>query len=315
MKRHRLVVFFMFGLIAAAGWRLYGFQTERAIDPFYLNSLTEGEARFKAKSFGPAVVSLDIAAFGLTSRPADLGRVRLLLGLCHGYLGAREKIEPELKSAYALLGPDGIAKVDLPDWARKDLVKLLRSFNLGGSATAAEAKPPQAATVKQQAPVPAPPAAKAGTAPSPRDAGDKAAIEQAIRENPRQAAAYYRLASLHEEAGDRKSARRTYEDLLVKVPAEIRSCLEIGRLYYLDREYKNSEKWLERFLSLTAGVPTEARMTTAARAYLLLGAQAKGNGAKVRKLLQEKPALDRAAIETVALGSEDKTRLLRILGL
>lgn len=109
-------------------------QSAPQVDPFYLRSLAAGESQFRAKAFGPAASSLEIAAFGLHARPADLGRARLLLGLCRSFLGAKEKIEPELRAAAALLGPAGLVQAELPDWARTELAKLLRAYKIEASA-------------------------------------------------------------------------------------------------------------------------------------------------------------------------------------
>jgi hypothetical protein len=302
MKRYRCFACFVLFLLAVGGRASFAAQAGQDIDPFYLNALAAGEAHFKAKAFGQAVASLEIAAFGLFARPAELGRARLLQGLCHGYLGVREKIEPELRSAYALLGTDGLAKAEIPDWARADLVKLLKSYQLEAPATAALRT------------LPALPSSSGGGGLRPTPAaGDKAALERIIRENPRQAAAYFDLAAWHEAAGDLAAARRVYQNMLAKIPAEIRAYYETGRLFYLERGYKDAGKWLERYLGFTADLPADPRLVAAAKAYLILSAERRGDAAKVRTTLRLKPALDEAIVRSLDLSAADRDRLLRLL--
>lgn len=300
MKRYRWFACFLLFLLAVGGSASFAAQAGQDIDPFYLNALASGEAHFKAKAFGQAAASLEIAAFGLFARPAELGRARLLQGLCHGYLGVREKIEPELKSAYALLGMDGLAKAEIPDWARADLVKLLKSYQL---------EAPAAASPRT---LPAPPSSSGSLRPAP-EAGNNAALERIIRENPRQPAAYFDLAARHEAAGNSAAARRVYQNLLAKIPAEIRAYYETGRLFYLERVYKDAEKWLERYLGFTADLPADPRLVAAAKAYLILSAERRGDAAKVRTTLRLKPALDETMVRSLDLSAADRDRLLRLL--
>lgn len=284
-------------------------QSASQVDPFYTRSLAAGEAQFRSKAFASAASSLEIAAFGLHPRPADLGRARLLLGLSRSFLGAKDKVEAELKSAVALLGPAGLAQVDLPDWAGTELAKLLRAFKIDASAplkaaptVAAAASQPRSALAIPERPRPAPAAAT------------RAELERIIRAQPRRADAYYALAALHEAAGDIRSARRVFQDLLIKVPNEIRVYLEMGRLLYLGRAGKDAERWLERFLGFAADMPVDARSSAVAKAYLVLCALQRGDAAAARARLKLKPDIDESLVRSLGLKPADRDRLLRLLG-
>lgn len=283
-------------------------QSAPQVDPFYARSLATGEAQFRSKAFGPAAASLEIAAFGLHPRPADLGRARLLLGLCRSFLGAKDRIEADLRSAVSLLGPTGLAQAELPDWARTELAKLVKAYKIDVSApptaalSAAPAPKPRSVLQAVEAPRPAPPAAT------------RAELERIIRNQPRQAEAYVALAGLHEAAGDVRSARRVYQDLLTKVPNEIRAYLEIGRLLYLERAAKDAERWLERFLGFAADMPVDPGNAALAKAYLVLCAVQRSDAAAARSRLKLKPDLDESLVRSLPLRPADRDRLLRLLG-
>jgi len=297
---------------AALAWlagALAAAQDASRVDPFYTRSLATGEAQFRSKAFGPAASSLEIAAFGLHARPADLGRARLLLGLCRSFLGTKEKIEPELRAAAALLGQAGLAQAELPDWARTELAKLLKAYKIEASAPLAAYPSTAAASQPRSGPpavieAPRPVSAKA----------TRAELERTIRTQPRQAEAYHALAGLHEAAGDIRAARRVYQDLLTKVPNEIRAYLETGRLLYLERSYKDAERWLERYLGFAADMPVDARSAALGKAYLVLCALQRDDAAKARTLLGMKPEFDEALVRSLGLKPADRDRLLRLLG-
>lgn len=306
--RRSLIVVFILVLVSIEAVSSSTLASSQEVDPFYLKALADGESLFRAKSFSAAVSRLEIAAFGLYAQPAALGKARLLLGLSYAYLNDPAKTESYLKAAYAVLGPAGIAEISLPDSARADLLRLARTYKLDAPTIQAKAPPPD---IKPSGPT-APATSK--SAPATVSSAQRSALEKEIRDAPRQTASYYELAALHEAAGDRKSAGRVFRNLLANIPAEIRAWLEIGRLQYLDRSLKDAEKSLDKFLSLAADIPTDARMLVSARAYLILSAHLRGDGAKARQLVRDAPLLDDALIASLGLLPEDRDRLLRILG-
>ena len=312
--RSRLILSLLLGLTAVAGLAPRALPSGQDIDPFYLKAQADGETAFRARSYAQALASLQIAAFGLYARPAELGRVRLVMGLCHGYLNDRANAEAQLKAAYALLGPSGMADADLPDQARADLLTLLKQFKLDAplppaAAETAAAKPP---ALKEAVPAGPPSPAPVRTQAAP-DA-DRAGLEKEIAEFPRRAEAYFKLAARHEQNGDLKAAAKVFQSLLDSSPTEIRACLEIGRLRYLERSLRDAEKWLERFLQLARNVPMDAGTLAAGRAYLILSAHLRGDAAKVKAQLRREPAFDEALLAALDLKPEDKSRLLLILG-
>ncbi len=323
--RSRLILYLFLGLTAVAGLAPQALPAGQDVDPFYLKAQADGEAAFLARSYAQALANFQIAAFGLYARPAELGRVRLFLGLCHGYLNDRTNAQTQLQAAYALLGPSGMAAADLPDQARADLLTLLKQFKLdapvpqAAATTPATDPPPSKNTIEAKPPalkdaVSAGPPAPAPVRTQAAIAADRAGLEKEIEEFPRRAEAYFRLAAQYEQDGDLKAAAKVFQSLLDKSPTEIRACLEIGRLRYLERSLRDAEKWLERFLALARSVPIDAGTLASGRAYLILSAHLRGDAAKVKAQLRQEPAFDDALLAALDLKPEDKSRLLLILG-
>lgn len=285
------------------------------IDPFYLQSLKTGETLFRSGNFREATSSLEIAAFGLFSKKDLLGRTRLLLGLCHGYLNDNASSEASLKAAYALLGPNGFAEADLPETARADLNKLLRRFKME-AVPSASSEPVKSPAPAEKTIVPAlktTPTEKSGTGSG--SVIDMKELQAEILRSPREAEAYYALARAQELSGDLTAARKTYQKLLTNNPAEVRAYLESGKVAYFQRSLKESERQIEKFLDLARGVRLDRLLSAEAKAYLALSAYLRGDTTKAQKTIRDAPELfDANLFDSLRLGPEDSARLVQLLG-
>ncbi len=282
------------------------------IDPFYLQSLKDGEAFFAERNFRDAAVRFDIAAFGLSQKKDTLGRVRVFLALCYDYLGDGVKAEENLKAAYSLLGPAGLASVAVPDRAKADLLKLLRRTRLDNDAAAkTEPAPPAAGETSASAGAEKPALKETRKEPVRLSIQE---LEEIIAQDPRQNASYYDLARLYTEAGKLRSARKVYQKLVDKNPAEIRGYLELGKIAYRERSLREADKHFEKFLSLAKSFPLDIGLIAEAKAYSALSASLRGGSSQALRILQGAPELQEPGVlEALPLDDKDRTLLLQLL--
>jgi tetratricopeptide (TPR) repeat protein len=313
MKRTRLIVAAAI-LTTILAWTALA-APRQEIDPFYLQSMKTGETLFQSRNFREAASSLEIAAFGLFSRKDLLGRVRLLLGLCHGYLNDSAKSESSLRAAYALLGPTGLAEANLPEAAKADLSALLRRFKMDVvPSTFTEPVKPPAPTEKTITPK-VDPVPAAGSETEAKLPLDLKALQAEILRAPREAEAYYALAKAQELSGDLPAARQTYQKLLTNNPAEVRAYLESGKVSYRQRSLKECERMIEKYLDLSRGMRLDRLLTAEAKAYLALSAFLRGDTAKAQKTIRDAPEFfDADLFDSLRLGPEDSARLIQLLG-
>jgi tetratricopeptide (TPR) repeat protein len=289
-------------LAAAAAVGALSVFARQEIDPFYLKSLREGEALFQAGRYGEAARSFEMAAFGLFQRKDALARSRVFLWLCYARLNDRPKAEQNLRSALTILGPEGLAALEIPEGAKADLARALKNLKI-------EAFPaPSAGAPPRTVPLPETP---------PRGADrDKtlASLAESIRLQPRESGPYYEMGRLLADSGDYAAAETVYKNLLAANPAEIRGYLEWGKLAFRRRDWKNAEKRAEMFLKLSADVAADPRLLPEARAYLALAAAQRGDMNKAEAALRASPELaDPAAAAALGLLGEDRERLASIL--
>jgi hypothetical protein len=285
------------------------------IDPFYLQSLKDGESLYRGKRYREAADSLEIAAFGLNAKKDALARTRVFLALSYAYLNDSIKAESNIKSALALLGSEGLRSYDLPDPAKADLGKLLKLYGIDKTPAAKPAAPSGGNTVpppdvkKADGPPPAkivvPPAAGLPA---------EAMLKETIRREPRLAESYYALAGLQAAAKDPAEAKATLGKLLENNPAEIRARLEIGRIEYGERRLKDAEKSLTKFLELINSVSVERIRVLEAKVLLALSADLRGDSKKALAAIKDAPELaDPAFRSGLGLTADDLERLARLL--
>jgi len=313
MKRTRLIVAGAV-LTTILAWTALA-APRQEIDPFYLQSLKTGETLFQSRNFREAASSLEIAAFGLFSRKDLLGRARLLLGLCYGYLNDSVRSEDSLKAAYALLGPSGLAEADLPETAKADLRALLRRFKMDAApnSSSGPVKPPP--PTEKTSPPKVNPLPTAGPETGAKLPLDLKALQAEIIRSPREAESYYALAKGQELLGDLPAARQTYQKLLTNNPAEVRAYLESGKVSYRQRSLKECERMIEKYLDLSRGMRLDRFLTAEAKAYLALSAFLRGDTAKAQKTIRDAPEFfDADLFDSLRLGPEDSARLIQLLG-
>jgi tetratricopeptide (TPR) repeat protein len=84
----------------------------------------------------------------------------------------------------------------------------------------------------------------------------RAALDEAIRQDPNLPVLYESRAKLHLELNDRLSARKDFERAIAKEPSNsksdrlVKNLVELGRLQIRDHHYKDAEASLERALKL-----------------------------------------------------------------
>lgn len=295
-------------------------------DPFYHKWLESGEASYLARHFAQAVQSLEIAVFGLAREKESQARGYVFLALSRTALGQDGPASAALASAAGNVGWDGLKTMDLPGEARRELDKLLAKRPAASPAPekkkseetkqpVEEISVPEEKTEEKPAETPAAAVETtlAGTRPESGTAsiGD---LREAVKADPRDAAAYYALAFLYRQVRDYGNARETLERLIKQNPAEILAHLEIGRVDYLSGNAKSAVKTLEKFLALTKNVPVEEHWLDEGAALLLLSAAARGDQKKLAKLLAEADSLflpERLEKLTLDPADLEKLRALR----
>lgn len=295
-------------------------------DPFYHKWLESGEASFLTRNFAQAVQSLEIAVFGLAREKEAQARGYVFLALSRAALGQAEPSAAALASAAGNVGWDGLKTMDLPGEARRELDKLLAKRPTAPPAPEKKKSEETKAPVEvisvpekkpEEKPVGTTQAAAGTTQAGTRLESGTASIgdlREAIKADPRDAAAYYNLAFLYRQVRDYGNARETLGRLIKQNPAEILAHLEVGRIDYLSGNAKSAVKTLEKFLSLTKNVPVEERWLDEGAALLLLSAAARGDQKKVAKLLAEAESLflpERLEKLTLDPADLEKLRALR----
>lgn len=285
------------------------------IDPFYLKLLEGGEKAYLDKNYDEAVQQLEIAAFGLYKNKELRAKAFVYMSLSYYQLKNAANGEEYLKNALALIGKDGLAGLQIPDSAKLDLEKIVRTFKLEISLlqSAPEKKPEQEPAKKQNAPV-------AGTARLSETPGKTSLkvesaeeFEKLIRENPHQANLYFRLSAFYVNAGNLKAAEKTLESLIVNNPAEVGGYLELAKLNYQERSLKNAEKNLEKFLAYAPNVSYQENAQAEAKSLLILSAYLRGDSHKLQKLLQQFQEISQdEKIDGLPLNPQDKERLRMI---
>jgi tetratricopeptide (TPR) repeat protein len=260
-----------------------------------MRCLSEGETLLQSKQYRPAADSFEIAVFGLAAWKEQQARARAGLGLAFYFLNDRLRSEEALKAAVAAIGAERLTALPLPEQVKADLLRLLRFFKLN-------------------APLPPPgPSSERGPSPSTAPADTKA-LEEAILKEPRRSELYLELGRARLAAGDARAARTVYERLLRENPSAVRGYLELGKIAYLERRFRDAEKEIERFLELAPDQNLEAALLVEARAYLCLAAFLRGDARKSERVLRQSPEpLTEDAIRALGLREEDLDRLLRIL--
>jgi hypothetical protein len=286
-------------------------------DPFYLKSLKDGESFYQAKRYKEAADSLEIAAFGLFGNKDALARARVFLGLSYAGLNERAKAERNIKTAAAILGPEGWPRFDLPESVKTDLSKILRILKIDLLPAAPSANPKAAeAALPDKAKAPETPPVNAAVPKPDADSGsrNRAALKEEIRQAPRRPDSYFELARLEAAAGDAAAAKAALNKLLENNPAEIRGYLQLGRIAFSERNWKEAEKHLEKFLALKDSLTIDRRLVVEAQAVLALSAYLRGDVNKTLAALGNAPELaDPAVRDGLSLDAADKERLVQLL--
>ncbi len=286
------------------------------IEPFYLRLYKSGESAFLAGKYLEAAQNLNVAVFGLYPDRQLLARAQIFLGLSRVKSGDEDGGRQAIDKALAALGgPDRLETLELPGGAATDLAGLLKKWKIPGAAPPAKSAgvPPPTRTTESSpsTPVPSKPRNPADTAVAPSRIGE---LKAAIDLDSRNVGAYVEMADLLLQAGNAAAAKDTLKTMLKENPAEIDGYMSLGRISYAEKNYKETEAHLGKFLDLARAINSGRDRVVEARALRLLALHHRGETRKLRKfVLEYRAELDEAAIEALVLSSEDKGLLRSLL--
>jgi tetratricopeptide (TPR) repeat protein len=214
------------GILLFASSLLYSQQ----IDPFYLKLLKDGENSFQARNYKEAIKELEIAAFGLHKEKKLAGKAYAYLSLSQYYLKDKEKCEQYLKSAFELLGENGIEGLELDEATRGDLKKLLDFYKLGMNKEAEPAKPKST-----------PPEEKASSA-------SLKELEKRIKAEPNNVSLSYKLYELYKQRYNLQAAKKVLQALVKKNPNEDQAFYLLAKIDFSQKNYKAALEGFRRAL-------------------------------------------------------------------
>ena len=264
------------------------------VDPFYTKLLEKGEQTFLSGDYAKAIKELEIAYFGIHGDKPLKARTCTYLGLCHYYLKNVEKGKEYLREAESLVGREGMLAFNIHEGARFDLGRLLIALDSGGSVD---------------------PEGLNRLPPVPRERGelrqnrDLKQLEREIKADPRNAALYYELYSIHRDGNNFEDAKETIENLVDKNPQELYGFFLLGIIHYQAREYEDSFECLKRFFDLAGKQETRPELRTEARAYHILARYLNGDRKEAVQLLRQSREL--VTLENVwRLSLSDKDKII-----
>jgi len=222
------------------------------IDPFYLKLLKDGENSFLAKNYKDAIKELEIAAFGLHNEKKLLGKTYIYLALSYYYLKDKEKLERYLKSAFELLGNEGLVSLELDESARLDLKKLLDFFKLS---LKKEKRPEETKT-------------------RPREEKSSSArvkdLEKRIKAEPKNASLYFELYELYRQKYNLQAARKVLQDLTQKSPNEVRAFFLLAKIDFSQKNYKHALQGFHKVLKPSAEVQVSRELNLKSTIFVTL---------------------------------------------
>jgi len=306
-KAHSLLLFF-------ALFPLSILLSAQKIDPFYLKLLKDGENSYLTHNYKDAAKELEVAVFGLYQHKSLAGKAYIYLGLCYSHLNDQKRSEQCLKNALGLLGKDEFPSLEIHASARTELERLVKSFKLESSLWPTV---PENASKKE---IPKTQALKTPVGQTQQKKAevkiDKKSIqelEKIIQDDPRRVELYYAIAQFYEQNDNFKAAKNTLQLLVENNPAEVRGHLELGKIAYQERNYKEAEKKFETFLQFAQSLPTEEKILAEAKLYLILSSYLRGDLKKLRRLLQESQEIFFSGIiSDLPFSLPDKERLQTI---
>jgi TolA-binding protein len=298
------------------------------VDPFYLKLLAQGEKSLLAKNYREAIKELEIAAFGLHKEEKLKAKALVYMSMSYYYLKDMENCEKYMRQAFDMVGREGIADLEkeIDESLRNDFLKLLVHFKLTSGAlkegplgrqekTEKEEPKAKESAHKTEVPVKKETPRTQATKPRPRAVQDPVkALEESIKDSPRNVGPYYELYELLIKNNDAKAAKKTLENLVRYNPYEINGLFLLGKINFSTRKYKDAEKNFEKIVTLSRRIEVEENVLDETRAYLILSSYLRGDRKKAQELVSEfMSALSPRKISTLGLDIREKERLERII--
>ncbi len=260
------------------------------VDPFYQQSLAEGERLLEAGNYADAALALEVAVFGLRGdRPQQIKALGYFV-LAAYKAGQAEKSRDGARRFLRLVGEDPLETLPLKEEWREELLKLISYFH-----KSPDTKPP-ARTEK-------PPPAKEEKTPLEERPPDQTPSPSRAD----LAARSYGLFDQYLQQNQTAAARRVLESLLRQEPSEVRAVHLLGKLDFREEKFKSARSRFEKVVDEETRLGDRDGLLTEATAYLVLCAYHLEGGRAARVLSHslrsrlEGEAFDRLGLEGVEM--------------
>lgn len=278
------------------------------VDPFYLKALAEGERLLAAGDFANAVLSLEIAVFGLQNDRPGMSKALGCLALAAYRAGQIDKSREAVMRLKAMTGDDGLSKIELKEEWKSDLLKVAALF---------EEKPPGSDRPgESRIEGGARPLAATGEKDAARDLDRRhlEALEKKVKEEPENAGAWLDLYDMQRRVGDAREAKRTLRRFADRIPEDPRGPFLLGKIAYAEWDLKDAVRHFEKALALAGEEDDENVLILSSLGHIVLAL----NALRRKDELREKCLLfvERAPegwLASLDMGDRDKVVLEGIL--
>ena len=143
---------------------------------------------------------------------------------------------------------------------------------------------------------------------------DQRQLEQRIKDNPKDPSSFYELYNLFRENYNYPGAKKAIEDLIKNMPREAFAHFLLGIILYQEKEFKDAINRFEDFFKFSGNATVEENIFTEIIAYQILCHYLHGDRNKTEKLLTQYAAfftIER--IRALPLSEKDKNMLRGII--
>ncbi|MBM3296313.1 MAG: AMIN domain-containing protein [Candidatus Aminicenantes bacterium] len=279
------------------------------VDPFYLKALSEGERLYAAEDYANAVLSLEIAVFGLQGDRPNMMKALGYFALAAYRSGQADKSREALNRLTGLTGGEGLSAAPLDAKSSEELVRLAAFFRQEPSA----AERPPGGPSRVLEPV-RPEKKKTKEEEGGLDRMRLSEAEKRVKDEPGDAELWIELYEAHRRLQDPRAAKRTLQRLTAAVPEDPRGPYLLGRILYSERKYRDAAGRFEEALSLSGESVAASPAALNSLGYLILALNALGRKKEVgERALQFVAAGDEGAIAGLDMESRDMAILGGIL--
>jgi len=238
------------------------------VDPFYLKALAEGERLLAAEDYANAVLSLDIAVFGLQNDRPAMSKALGCLALAAYRAGQIDKSREAARRLKVLVGDDWLSRIEIKEEWKSDLTKLAAYFE----------EKPSGSVRPEETRITAGAGPQAGTR-AKEEAADLdrlhlAALEKKVKEEPENAGAWLELYDLQRRMDDPRAAKRTLRKFVDRVPEDPRGPFLMGKIAYGEWKLKDAVKHFEKALALAGGEEDENVLVLSSLGHIVLALNA-----------------------------------------